>query len=51
MELEPKASNALVVYLIQATVDLEELDLFLFIQCSKPDKTNTRFIRKSTERL
>lgn len=41
MELEPKDSNALVVYLVQAAIDLEELDLFLFIQCSKPDKTNT----------
>lgn len=41
MELEPKDSDALVVYLVPATIDLEELDLFLFIQCSKPDKTNT----------
>lgn len=40
MELVQKDSNALVVYLVQAAIDLEELDLFLFIQCSKPDKTN-----------
>ena len=40
MELVQKDSNALVVYLVQAAIYLEELDLFLFIQSSKPDKAN-----------